>query len=382
MTVSAVMRELIDQGLGMTRDMYMSESHFRQELSLVVRRSWQYAGHESQLRRPGQYIAVELGETSVIVARDSSGELNAFHNVCRHRGAQLVDAGCGSVRRFVCPYHQWSYGTDGSLRGASKMPTTLNKESFGLRPVHVRSWQGLILVNLSDDPEPITELFGESEDIIGPFGLADARVAHTIDYDVEANWKIVWENSQECYHCNANHPEFIRSCEIEPLAQDTYKATAIRRSPDYRVQTLEFPLREGAVSLTMDGAPASSKPMGRFAGGLDSYTAAVHLKPSFAMVCSPDYAMIMAERPMGVDTTRVSTTWLVAGDAVEGEHYDLDNLIKVWDATNRQDWELCERTQRGVSSPWYLPGPLAPGDESGVAGFHHAYAGMLAAAGL
>lgn len=382
MTASGVMRELIDQGLGMTRDMYTCESHFRQELSLVVRRSWQYAGHESQLRKPGQYLAVELGETSVIVARDSSGQLNAFHNVCRHRGAQLVDAGCGSVRRFVCPYHQWSYGTDGSLRGASKMPESFRKEEFGLAPVHVQTWQGLILVNLSDDPEPVTELFAESEDIIEPFGLSDARVAHTIDYDVQANWKIVWENSQECYHCNANHPEFIRSCEIAPLAEDTYTAAAIRRSRDYRVQTLQFPLRAGAVSLTMDGAAASSKLMGRFSEGLDSYTAAVHLKPSFAMVSSPDYAMVMAERPMAVDRTRVTATWLVAGDAAEGEHYDVDNLIKVWDATNRQDWELCERTQRGVSSPWYRPGPLAPGDESGVAGFHHAYAGMLAAAGL
>lgn len=384
MTLSAsrIMREHIEHGIGIPRELYLSAELFDRELDLVFGRSWLYAGHASQFAEPGRYRTVELGAESVIVARDDDGELAAFHNVCRHRGARVVDNGCGSARRFVCPYHQWAYRLDGTLQGAPKMPVGFDPAQYPLPRVHVATWQGLVFVNLAELPgPPLVDLLGSGDELFAPFDLATARVAHTISYDVGANWKLVWENAQECYHCSANHPEFIRAFDVAASSTEEWQACDVRASDNLLVQYARFPLRTGAVSLTVDGQPASRKPMGAFADGRDPYTASIHLKPTFALVCSPDYAVVLSERPTAVDRTEVTMSWLVRGDAEADRDYDLDNLIKVWHHTNLQDWALCERTQLGVRSRTFVPGPLS-GDEPSVAGFHQAYADLLAAADL
>ena len=381
-TPSQVMQTQIQRGYGIPRELYVDEELFAQEVDVIFGRSWLYACHESELATLGSYVTVESGDDSVIVSRTESGALAAFANVCRHRGSRLVDAGCAVTRRFVCPYHQWTYRTDGRLQGAPKMPAGFDSSAHGLSPVHVASWNGLVAVNLAKHAgPPLDGLMSLADPVLAPFELASARVAHTISYDVAANWKVVWENAQECYHCSANHPEFCRAVDPSPLGDTDWSDQQVRRSDDLRVQSTLFPLRSHAESLTIDGAPASARPLGEFARGRELYTAAVHLKPSFAVVACPDHAVVLAERPLDVGRTQVTMSWLVAADAEEGVDYDVDNLIKVWDHTNRQDWELCERTQAGIRSRFYEPGPLAA-DEGSVSGFHTAYATMLAAADL
>ncbi|MFI6317106.1 aromatic ring-hydroxylating dioxygenase subunit alpha [Nonomuraea sp. NPDC050556] len=364
---SQIMRDHMKRGLGMPRELYLSPELYERELEEIFNRSWLLAAHESQLARPGQYVTVESGFESVIVSRTLEGELAAVHNVCRHRGARLLDAGCGTARRLVCPYHQWAYKLDGTMLGAAKMAPDFDKARFPLKPVHVTSWQGMVFVNLAEDPEPLAGLLALGEDAIAPFDLPGATVAHEITYDVGANWKLVWENAQECYHCNVNHPELIRAFDLAALGDFD-----LRRSDDMRVQSARLGLKPGAISLTLDGRPACSLPM--LTG--DPYTVALHLKPTFAVVCCPDYTVMLRERPLAIDRTEVTMTWLVRAGAKEGRDYDLDNLIKVWDQTNLQDWALCERTQLGVRSRFFEPGPLS-GDEPSVAAFHHAYAAML-----
>jgi Rieske 2Fe-2S family protein len=379
---SELMRDHIERGVGIPRELYLSADLFEGEIAGIFQRSWLYAGHESQLAEPGAYVTTEIGDESVVVTRTEDGDLVAFANVCRHRGARIVDDGCGVARRLVCPYHQWAYRLDGTLQGAPKMPAGFDADRYALPRVNVATWHGLVAVNLADDPDAhLDDLLAPSESIIEPFRLETARVAHTISYDVAANWKVVWENAQECYHCSANHPEFCKTFDTSPIAGAEWDADAVVRSDDFRVQSTRFPLKNDAVSLTLDGRPASGIALGSFAGDLPPYTAAVHLKPSFAVVCCPDYAVVLGEQPIDVERTRVTMSWLVDRSAEQGHDYDLDNLIKVWDHTNRQDWELCERTQLGIRSRFYSPGPLS-NDETSVAGFHNAYAGMLADANL
>lgn len=376
---SRIVRSHLERGLGLPGELYLSEELFAAELDQVFGHSWLYAGHASQLAEAGQYVTVESSAESVIVARGRDGELAAFANVCRHRGARLVDAGCGAAGRFVCPYHQWTYRLDGTLQGAPRMPEGFDPRRYRLPAAHVEVWNGLVFVNLAGGhPEPLAGLLGSGAELMGTFGLADTKVAHTVTYDVAANWKLVWENAQECYHCNANHPELLKTLDIGGFKDGDPEAVP---SADARVRHGRFPMRDGCVSLTTDGRCASGRMLGAFATGHELYTASIHLKPTFAMVGCPDYAVVFAERPVAIDRTAVRMSWLVRADAEEGTDYDLDVLIKVWNETNLEDWALCERTQLGVRSRSYAPGPLSK-DEGSVAEFYRAYAGLLEAENL
>ena len=378
---SRIVRDHIERGVGIPRELYLSEELFADELERVFHRSWLYAGHVSQLAEPGQYVTVESGAESVVVVRGRDGELTAVANVCRHRGARLVDAGCGAVQRFVCPYHQWTYRLDGTLQGAPRMADGFRPELHPLPRAHVEVWQGLVFANLDASPEPLAGLLGSGDELMATFDIAGTRVAHTAVYDVAANWKLVWENAQECYHCSVNHPELIKTFNVVELSKGGGRPADVRPSADRRVAHGRFPLREGALSLTLDGRYASSKALGDFAAGREPYTASIHLKPTFALVGCPDYAVVLAERPLAVDRTEVRMSWLVRTDAVAGEDYDPDTLIKVWNETNLQDWALCERAQLGVRSRTYVPGPLSK-DEDSVADFYRAYASLLEAGDL
>lgn len=383
MTTSDLVLEQLQQGLALPGDLYTSPTLFAEEMSVIFGRQWLYAGHVSEIPDAGDYLTVASGDESCIVVRDADGTIHGLLNVCRHRGARLVECGTGSSRRFTCPYHQWSYSHDGSLAGAPRMPDSFDKSQWPLKKVHTSVWQGLIFVNFSpdDEVELLPELMKDATELMAPFQVEHARIAHTEVYEVDANWKLVWENAQECYHCNANHPEFIRTFDVREMSQPTAGEAPLWYSEDRRSQSARFPLKPGAVSLTMSGEPASAKPMGEFAQGLEPYTAAAHLKPGFAFVFSADYGITFVDTPVSPDRTHVKVQWLVHRDAVEGVDYEVDNLIRVWDQTNRQDWELCRSVQEGVKSQAFEPGPLSL-DETSVAGFYYAYARMMSAAGL
>lgn len=382
-TTSDLVLEQLQQGLALPGDLYTSADLFAEEMSAIFGRQWLYAGHVSQIPTVGDYLTVTSGDESCIVVREAEGTIHGLLNVCRHRGARLVECGTGSSRRFTCPYHQWSYSHDGSLAGAPRMPDSFDKAQWPLKTVHTSVWQGLIFVNFSpeDDVESLPQILADAADLMAPFRVEDARIAHTEVYDVDANWKLVWENAQECYHCNANHPEFIRTFDVREMSQPTAGEAPLWFSEDRRSQSARFPLKPGAVSLTMSGQPASAKPMGEFADGREPYTAAAHLKPGFAFVFSPDYGITFVDTPTSPGRTQVTVQWFVHRDAVEGVDYETDDLIRVWDQTNRQDWELCRSVQEGVRSHGFEPGPLSL-DETSVAGFYYAYARMMSAAGL
>ena len=242
---SRIVRDHIDRGIGIPRELYLSQELFAHEMTEIFGHSWLYAGHESQLAKPGQYVTVECGAESVIVARGADGGLSAFSNVCRHRGARLVDPGCGAKQRFVCPYHQWTYRLDGTLQGAPRMPDSFDPAQYPLPTADVVVWNGLVFVHLGETaPEPLADLLGSGEELMAAFAIAGTKVVHTITYQVEANWKIVWENSQERYHCNVNHPELIKTFDVAGLNVTGRLQSPTPPSPDRRVAHGRFPLPE------------------------------------------------------------------------------------------------------------------------------------------
>ena len=183
------------------------------ERDLIFRRSWQYAGHTGELSGPGSMFPTQVGGLPVVVVLDREGELRAFINVCRHRGTVLVNEpqARGTIQ---CPYHAWTYGLDGSLRGAprSKEEPDFDMSCLGLVPVQVGTWGPFVFVNPDMDAPPLDAALGNLPEVVAENGLdvESLRFHSRGFYEIQANWKIAIENYLECYHCQLNHPDFVK----------------------------------------------------------------------------------------------------------------------------------------------------------------------------
>jgi glycine betaine monooxygenase A len=374
---------------------YTDEAVYRRDIERVWRRGWLFAGHTCEISEPGDYFTVEVDTDSVIILRGDDGEIRGLHNVCRHRGSILCAEPSGRLGKIVCPYHQWVYARDGRLLACRGMPEDLDKAQFSLISVPVRELEGLIYFSLAADPPDFEGARALMSPAVRPQGLERAKVARAIDYDVHANWKLVWENNRECYHCNVNHPQYIKANFDHYNADDTnerirkemeavvarseqkwaacslavtHKQTGMTLFPDaernlwYSVN--RTPLVDGYVSETMDGRQVAPL-MGDYTDP-DVGTLRMRTVPNFWNHSSCDHAVTTRLLPAGPRRTRTRVLWLVDREAVEGRDYTLDALLPFWQLTSEQDWQICENQQRGVESSAYRPGPYSPYKEYNV----------------
>lgn len=385
-------------GYTMPGELYASELVYRAELERIWRRGWLFVGHACEVREPGDYFTFAVDGDSLIVIRDDDGEINALWNVCRHRGTELCDQPHGRVGRLVCPYHQWTYGRDGALASCRGMQDEVDKSQLGLMRAQVRVVEGLIYVSLASDPPDFTAAAAAIAPLAKPQGFERAKVAKIVDYNVAANWKIVWENNRECYHCNVNHPQYIKANFDHYNADDMSEriqsrvAQAVARSEEkWAAEGLAVshresgmtqfpdaerncwfaanrtPLVEGYVSETMDGRQAAPL-MGDYTDA-DVGTLRIRTLPNMWNHSSCDHAVSTRLLPAGQHRTAVRVTWLVDQDAVEGRDYRLEDIMPFWQLTSEQDWTLCEQAQRGISSSGYVPGPYSTYKEYNVDAF-------------
>ena len=183
------------------------------ERDRIFRRSWQYAGHTGELSGPASMFPTQVGGLPVVVVLGSGGELRAFLNVCRHRGTVLVNE--PQTRGTIqCPYHAWTYGLDGTLRGAprSKEEPDFDAACLGLVPVQAGTWGPFVFVNPDLEAPPLDAALGNLPEVVAENGLDvdSLRFHHRVGYEIQANWKIAIENYLECYHCQLNHPGFLK----------------------------------------------------------------------------------------------------------------------------------------------------------------------------
>ncbi len=323
-------------------------------------RRWVCVDREERLSRPGDYFLAEVAGESLILLRDRGSGLRAFFNVCRHRGSRLCEAPSGRFAETIqCPYHAWTYGLDGRLLGA---PTMTDVEGFAkgdwpLRQAAVVSWEGFLLVNLAPDPEPFESAFAPLLGRFARFHLPALRVGRTIEYEVKANWKLIVQNYSECYHCAPVHPALTR------LTPPTLGENDLTEGPfigGYMV------LAEAASSLTMSGR-ACGVPVGALAPEDHRRVYYYSISPNFLLSLHPDYVMFHTLWPQAVDRTRIRCHWLFHPDTLADPRFDIDDGVKFWDLTNRQDWHVCELSQLGVSSRAYVPGPYSRRESCSIA---------------
>jgi phenylpropionate dioxygenase-like ring-hydroxylating dioxygenase large terminal subunit len=197
---------------------YSGDELLRRERAQIFARSWQYGGRSEIVAEPGSYLATDAGGVPILVARGKDGELRAFLNVCRHRGAVLMD-GCGKRETLQCHYHAWTYGLDGSLRSAPRADREagFDKGDWSLLPASVDTWGPFVFVNPDANAVPLVEHLGDLPEILSRDIDIDDLLFHSrVEFGANANWKIVVENFLECYHCPTAHPSFSESVDVHP----------------------------------------------------------------------------------------------------------------------------------------------------------------------
>ncbi|WP_024302079.1 aromatic ring-hydroxylating dioxygenase subunit alpha [Pseudogulbenkiania sp. MAI-1] len=374
----------------LSRELYIDPDVYRDDLAQIWHKEWIFAGHTFELEKPGQFMTLQIGDYPIVLVRGSDGELRAFHNVCPHRGSKVCQGSSGKSARLVCPYHKWTFGLDGKLLFAGNMGSDFDPLNHGLKQAHCAVVETYIYVCVAETA-PDFEAFRQAlTPFIAPHNLADCKVAYESTIVEKGNWKLVFENNRECYHCEGSHPELLNSF-VENLSvagivgdEDPELAAFLDRCEtgglpsrlvmaeggQYRITRI--PLAANARSYTMDGKPAVSGRLDQ--SGVENIGALLYFNyPSTWNHFLGDHALSFRVLPIGPGETAVTTKWLVHKDAQEGVDYDLDNLTRVWIATNDQDRKLVEGTHAGVSSPVYEPGRYSDLAENGPCQFDDWY---------
>ncbi len=333
---------------------YYDPALYEQEQKRIFSQLWVCAGHSAALAEPGTYQTVTIDEESVIVLRQSDGTLRAYLNVCRHRGARLCTEEMGRLKGSIqCRYHAWTYGLDGRLLGAPNILTNaqFDRAAYGLLPVALEVWEGLIWLNLADNPsplelqvrEPIIERFGDYAPFTG-YDLGSLVIGKTLTYEVQANWKIILENFMECYHCGPMHPEF---CQLFP----GFRSGAIYEGDEAAT------LAASAQAFTMTGK-ASRPPLKGLLSGDERHYYGIVINPNVLLNLLPDHVVFHTVVPEGPERTRVTCTWLFDADVAAQADFDPMDAVELFDLVNRQDWEVCELTQQGMHSKAFAHGGI------------------------
>jgi phenylpropionate dioxygenase-like ring-hydroxylating dioxygenase large terminal subunit len=390
----------------LTREYYFSPDVFALEKERIFCAEWTCVGREEEVPKPGDYLVLDLLGESILLVRTREGSLAAHYNVCRHRGSQLVlgvdakpkqrtgDGGqatgggtSGSVTSrpspvaspsgsftsgIKCPYHSWTYELTGALRTAPFLEegSGFCKEDFPLYPVAVDVWGGFVFVRLAEEaevpaaagdgpassrPSRRSRLFRPLSDQLGPatertkrYPLSELRIARRIGYEVEANWKVILENYNECYHCGPVHPEL---CRVVP---------AFRQKGGMELDWERgVPHREGAWTFTMTGT-TTRKPF----AGLNEDELRRHkgelLYPNLMLSLSAEHAAAFTLWPTSPTHTTILCDFLFHPSEMSQPDFDPNDAVEFWDITNRQDWVICESVQRGMASRVFRQGFYAP----------------------
>ncbi|WP_432119169.1 aromatic ring-hydroxylating oxygenase subunit alpha [Streptomyces sp. bgisy032] len=346
---------------------YTDPDVFRQEQEHVFESLWCCAVRSADLDRPGAFRTVQVGRESVVITRTRTGELRAFLNVCRHRGARLCTEEAGEVRRTLqCPYHAWTYDLDGKLIAAPnliKMPD-VDRVAYGLIKVDLREWLGYTWVCLADEPPSFedtvvraaVERLGDAA-AIEHYGTENLALGKRISYDVRANWKLIVENFMECYHCATIHPELT---EVLPEFADGYAAQY------YVGHGAEF--GDDIQGFTVDGSAGFGR-LPAVSTEQDRRYYAITVKPTVFVNLLPDHVILHRMFPLSEDRTVVECDWLYAPDVVRSGA-DLSKSVELFHRVNAQDFAACERTQPAMASRAYREGGVLVPSEHHIGIFH------------
>ena len=340
--------------LTLPRRFYADPDFYRAELERFYFSRWICAGRADQIPKAGDYFTRTLGDDSVIVTRDGSGEIHALFNVCRHRGTRLSEQADGHfVERIQCPYHAWTYDLAGRLLAAPHMPPGFCKEQYPLHRAGCDVWDGHIFINLGAHHRPLRDQLEDLPERFAAWRMADLRLGRRIAYDVKANWKLIVLNFNECLHCPNLHPALNRLHHY--LGAENVAPTAC-----YCGGAMRF--RDDVETMSVDG-----KRRRDYLPGLNESqrqeVAYYSIYPNLLLSLHPDYVMTHTLWPRAHDRSEIICEWHFHPTELARPDSPIDDAVEFWDVTNREDWWISEQSQAGIQSRVYEPGPYSEREE-------------------
>ena len=347
------------------QEYFVSPEIFAQEQKKIFSKHWILVGHQSKLAEVGDYFVAEVASESLIIVRDKGGDVRGFYNVCRHRGTRLRENTRGHLSAIQCPYHAWTYGLDGRLLGAPHMDDVpgFDKADYSLNPVHLALWEGFIFVNLADARNTSAQRSGyiSPEEWFAPlaakfshWNLPKLRSARRIDYEVRANWKLIFENYSECYHCPGVHPMISKVSPYDSaendLAEGPFLGGFMKINPG---KSLSMSGNACALPIEHDHEQEHDKESTQRVFYYSIF-------PNMLLSMHPEYVMVHQLWPQSPERTLILCDWFFHPDAFTRKDFKPEDAIEFWDMTNKQDWHVCELSQQGVASRAYEPGPYSP----------------------
>jgi Rieske 2Fe-2S family protein len=359
---------------GLPAEAYYDPQQYEKELRRIWYRNWVYVGRSSELERARAFRTFELGDQRILLVRDDRGVLQGFHNTCRHRGAALCRESDGVLRSgsIVCPYHAWTYNLQGDLlRTSSKAHASgFDVADYPLYKISVREWSGFMFVALTDNPPPFEKIFDLPLNRLDAWPLKDLVVGHVLHKTIASNWKIFWENYNECLHCPGVHPRLSQLVPIygrgllEERDDPQWTAHAADADPKYKGG-----LRDGAATWSLDGR-ATGIP---FPGLSEADRKAGHIYmtsvPSVFLVGHVDYVRVVRLLPLGPERTEMRVEYLFSPQTLADPGFDLRNVVDFTNLVMTEDAEVCELNQRGLKARQHARGVVMP-EEYVIRQFH------------
>jgi Rieske 2Fe-2S family protein len=344
---------------------YFDPGHHQLEMTRIWYRNWIYVCRSSDIGTARTFRTLEVGDQSILVVRGEDRVARAFHNTCRHRGAALCRTSEGrfSAAGIVCPYHSWRYSLRGDLLQTSSRQhgDGFDRRNFSLYSLPVNEWNGFVFAALTNEPPPFSAGFDLPLNRLDDWQLGDLVVGHTLRKTIQCNWKVFWENYNECLHCPGVHPRLAQLVPLfgrallERRDDPSWQDHADDDDPKYGGG-----LRTGAESWSMDGKPVGVpfpgvSPEDRKAGHL--YLTSV---PSMFIVAHVDYVRVVRLRPLGPERTEMSIEFLFLPETLADPKRDLMNAVEFTDIVMSEDAEICELNQRGLRALPHAGGVLMP----------------------
>lgn len=343
---------------------YLDHEIFKLEREHIFFKEWYCVGRDEDWPNPGDSKTIDVMGESIILLRNQEGALRAFYNVCVHRGTRICSSGDdlgpdrlplkGGVingKLIMCPYHAWTYDLDGNLIAAPHMSEEMGfeKDKIHLHPVLVDTWGGFVFINMSpDSARPFEEHIKKIKAAFSNYPLADLRVAKTIHYEIDANWKVICENYNECYHCGPVHPEL---CRIVPSFKDGGGSDL-----DW---DRGVPHRDGADTFTATGTTTR-----RAFPTLDEDEQTRHkgelLYPNIFLSLAKDHVAAFILTPQAAGHTHLDCHFLFEPYEIDKPDFDGSDAVDFWHLVNCQDWTICESVQQGMSARVHNRGMFSP----------------------